>query len=76
MAKRKHVKRNPVIPCTDANQHSIESIKERARVAAAKQLKIEALREQYLSELKANRGEHEKKDTPTVISPTITPAVD
>ena len=72
MPKRKHTKKQPLVACTDANQRVKESLIERARVAEAKQKKIQELRERYLAEM-AKREEESKRDT---TSPTITPALE
>lgn len=76
MAKKKHTKKNPVVICSDANQHARESLKELARVAAAKQKKFEELREMYMNEMKRREEESKKDSTPSVISPTATPEVE
>lgn len=74
MPKRKHTTKKPVVPCMDANQRVRESLKEKARVAAAMQKKYEMLKEQYEAEMK-RREEMEKNGVkPNIISPTITAA--
>lgn len=75
MPKRKHVRKHPVIACSDANQNARESLKERARIAQARAKKLEMLREQYMSEIQRRREEENREETkPAIISPTITPA--
>lgn len=79
MPKRKHVKKQPVVVCGDANQRTRESIRERERIAEAKQKKFEMLRQQYFEELQRQRDAEEgalKYMKPDIISPTITPAPD
>lgn len=76
MPKRKHTKRQPVVACSDANQHVRESLKEKARIAEAKQKKFEELRKMYEEEMKRREEESKKDKTPQIISPTITPAVE
>ena len=76
MPKRKHTKKQPVVACSDANQHVRESLKEKARIAEAKQKKFEELRQMYLEEAKRREEESKNKKMPQIISPTITPAVE
>lgn len=76
MPKRKHTKKQPLVACTDANQRTKESLIERARVAEAKQKKIQELRERYLAEMAKREEESKKDETPQTTSPTITPAVE
>jgi len=59
MPKRKHVKKQPVVVCGDANQRTRESIRERERIAEAKQKKFEMLRQQYFEELKRQKDAEE-----------------
>lgn len=69
MPKRKHVKKNLVAPCTDTNQHVIESNKERLRVLEAKRKRFEKLREEYLKEVKRKQDMAEGKAPTPVIKP-------
>lgn len=71
MPKRKHVKKNVVAPCADANQNTRKSIAERERVASAMAKKYEMLRQQYMEEMK--RREEEKDVIGKVLNPTYTP---
>ena len=79
MPKRKHTKKSQVVVCSDANQHVRESLREKVRIAEAKQRKFEELRQMHLEEAK-RREEESKKDKmpqmPQIISPTIIPAVE
>lgn len=79
MPRRKHTKKQSVVACGDANQRVRESIRERERLAEAKQKKFEMLRQQYLDELQRQKDAEEgalKYMKPDIISPTITPAPD
>lgn len=76
MPKRKHTKKHQITPCSDANQHVRESLRERVRIAEAKQRKFEELRQMYLDEAKRREEESKKDKMPQIISPTITPAVE
>lgn len=76
MPRRKHTKKQAVVACTDANQRVRESLRERARIAEAKQKKFEMLREQYMEEMKRREEAANKDKQPMIISPTITPATD
>lgn len=74
MPKRKHSKKQAVIPCTDANQRTKESIKERARVTEAMTRRYEKLREEYMEEMK--RREEAEKMKPKILNPSIKPTGD
>jgi hypothetical protein len=76
MPKRKHTKKHQITPCSDTNQHARESLREKARIAEAKQKKFEELRQMYLEEAKRREEESKNKKMPQIISPTITPAVE
>jgi hypothetical protein len=76
MPRRKHTKKQAVVACTDANQRVRESLRERARIAEAKQKKFEMLREQYMEEMKRREEAANNDKKPMIISPTITPATD
>lgn len=77
MPKRKHVKKQPVVPCTDANQRERERIAEHQRQAAIRARKLEELQKQYEEEVQRRKEmEERKKNEPAIISPTITPATD
>ena len=75
MPKRKHVKKNPVVACSDANQHVRESLKEKARIAAARQRRFEELQARYLEEAK-KREEEKKKAEELAKLPQINPTVE
>lgn len=75
MPKRKHVKKNIITPCTDANQHIRERNAERARKNAAMQTKIEMFREQYEAEMKRRELQSKSTASPTVLNPTVTPDI-
>ena len=76
MPRRKHTKKQAVVACTDANQRVRESLRERARIAEAKQKKFEMLREQYMEEMKRREEAANNNKKPMIISPTISPATD
>ena len=59
MPRRKHTKKQSVVACGDANQRVRESIRERERLAEAKQKKFEMLRQQYLEELQRQKDAEE-----------------
>jgi hypothetical protein len=74
MPKRKHTKKKPVVPCTDANQRAKESIIERARIAKVHQKKMEEMRARYIEEMKKREEEKKKtEESSSLISPTATP---
>jgi len=69
MPKRKHVKKNAVVPCTDANQRVRESIAEKKRVAEAMAKKYEMMMEQYQAEMKRRELLKQGTATPTILNP-------
>lgn len=70
MPSRKHVKKNRVVPCTDANQHERERIAEKKRVAEAMTRRYEMLKEQYEAEMKRRELMKQPTTSPTILNPT------
>lgn len=69
MPKRKHVKKNAVVPCTDTNQRVRESIAEKKRVAEAMAKKYEMMMEQHQAEIKHRELMKQGTATPTILNP-------
>lgn len=72
MPKRKHVKKQPVVACADANERTRKSIAERKRVAEAMQKRYEKFMQEYEEEMK-RRKESEEGKVGYLKSPDIVP---
>ena len=65
MSKRKHTNKKPLVARSDANENVINSLKEKARIARARQKKIEEFKAKYEAQMKeaaAEKAETEKKE--------------
>lgn len=59
MPKRKHVKKNKIVPCTDANQHARERAalqQKKINYALKKMAQLEAKRQMMMENLKAMKS--------------------
>ena len=77
MPKRKHVKKNRVVPCADTNVHARERIANRIHKSEVIQRKIEQMMEQRRKELEEQQKAKLDSSTPTLnpslIDPTFVP---
>ena len=75
MSKKKHSKKNLIVPRSDANQSVKESLAEKERVRLALIKRQEKLREEYEAEMKRRREMYEKLSmsavTPTPETPKL-----